>query len=58
MTLMLTTACGVTLNDSAICDSTLEAGTQAAEGALVDGGPLARRSLSLLLDQLEAGCAQ
>ena len=58
MTLMLMTACAATPNDSAICDGTLEARTQAAEGALADGGPLAKRSLSLLLDQLEAGCAQ
>lgn len=55
---MLMTACAAMPNDSAICDGTLEARTQAAEGALADGGPLAKRSLSLLLDQLEAGCAQ
>ena len=58
MTLMLMTACSVTPSDEAICDGTLEARTQAAEGALTDGGPLAKRSLNLLLDQLEAGCAE
>ena len=55
---MLITACSVTPNDRAICDGTLDARTQAAQGALTDGGPLAKRSLNLLLDQLEAGCAE
>lgn len=54
--LILTTACAATPNDSAICDGTALARSSAASGALLDGGPVARRSLNELLDQIEAGC--
>ena len=54
---MLTTACAATQNDSAICDGTLEARTDAARGALADGGPMSKRALNVLLDQMAAVCA-
>lgn len=43
-------------NDSAVCEGTRDARSEAAQGAIDDGGPIARRSLNTLLDQLEAGC--
>jgi hypothetical protein len=53
---MLMTACATTPNDSAICEGTQDARRTAAQGALEDGGAVARQSLNALLDQLKAGC--
>jgi hypothetical protein len=56
-TVTLTMGCANTpTSGSAICEGTSALRTEAAQGQLEDGGPIARRSTLALLDALKAGC--
>lgn len=54
MMLMWLTGCGVTVSDSAICDSIDRKAL--AQAAMHDAGPVSARETLYVLDQLKAAC--
>ncbi len=53
---LLLSGCAAALNDSAICDGTIQSRTNHAAALAADGGPRSLVTGALLIQQIDAGC--